>query len=615
MNRAFFLLFGVFFISLSVGCDSPHPTQPTQADPSFLIGDAAHGNGGFSNFYWLPPLVPDPDPQGVFDGSLDPEVRICRLNETEEFCVCEEEDEGGGCMRDFIAEFHSFDGMGSTLVRVDPAEEHYIVNWATKDYDLDPSSTYRISVWVFGVQLGFADVDLVRDGRELKNVNTGQYVPLNNGRTLPIRFWIKEGSYDCAGQSQIPAIECQALVTLYNKTGGFSWRNHIPPPDDPVEPWLVGSEPCAWFGVECEEGIATPMVVTELRLSWNGLNGMIPPEIGDFEHLRVLDWRGNALTGPLPPEVGNLAALEVLELRANALFGEIPPQLGNLASLRFLNLNGNQFTGPIPPELGNLEDLIELRLYWNQLAGPIPAELGGMEDLELLALQANQLSGPIPAELGGLSKLWLLFLHQNQLAGPIPPELSSLMNLRWINLQGNLLDGPVPLEVAQWAVTGPNRFPPPHPPPPFRCNFVPPGNEGLFIPYAPEYMELGAPDNQICGLPVWTPEKVVDYMIGLIVTYFPDPEPGVPHPRALEIIPPLHHAMEMFHQGQPNEMILGPLYEFFFAVFELFEIGELTFEQAESLIKEDIDLILFFGGEIPVVPGNTALQASLSPRD
>jgi len=47
---------------------------------------------------------------------------------------------------------------------------------------------------VGGVELGFADIDPVSTGKELKNVQTGEYIGLVDGRTLPIKFRIENGA-------------------------------------------------------------------------------------------------------------------------------------------------------------------------------------------------------------------------------------------------------------------------------------------------------------------------------------------------------------------------------------------------------------------------------------
>jgi beta propeller repeat protein len=86
--------------------------------------------------------------------------------------------------------------LPAALARLD---EMYHVNWHTKDYALDASKTYRISVFAENQELGYADVDVVDNGRRLKNVNTEEYIPLLDGRTLPIKFRIEVGAVSQPG--------------------------------------------------------------------------------------------------------------------------------------------------------------------------------------------------------------------------------------------------------------------------------------------------------------------------------------------------------------------------------------------------------------------------------
>ena len=249
-------------------------------------------------------------------------------------------------------------------------------------------------------------------------------------------------THSCADQANIPKIECQALVTLYNETGGSDWKNS--------SGWLSDTTPCTWFGVMCNGGS-----VTELKLRDNNLSGPIPPELGDLRRLDILDLYNNLIDGPIPPELGNLVSLTSLDLSYNKLLsGSIPPELGNLSNLRLLTVCGNsQLSGPIPPELGNLVRLESLCLSTvheggTQLSGPIPPELGNLTRLQSLDLANCLVGGPIPPELGNLTNLTSLDLSYNQLSGPIPSELGNLTNLKYLSVCGNNhLSGEIPPEL------------------------------------------------------------------------------------------------------------------------------------------------------------------------
>ena len=246
--------------------------------------------------------------------------------------------------------------------------------------------------------------------------------------------------------SGMSSADREALVALYNATGGENWANN--------ENWLSDEPLSTWSGVTVSDGR-----VTELLLGGNQLTGSIPPELGNLTNLTELLLNANQLTGPIPSELGNLASLTVLNFNTNQLTGPIPSELGNLASLRGLDLSNNQLTGSIPPELGTLSSLQWLFLANNQLTGTIPAELGNLSSLTELDLSRNQLTGSIPTELGNLASLTRLRLGDNRqwnfetrtyeggLTGSIPTELGKLSNLTVLDLRSNQLTGPIPTEL------------------------------------------------------------------------------------------------------------------------------------------------------------------------
>ena len=179
--------------------------------------------------------------------------------------------------------------------------------------------------------------------------------------------------------AQIPQVERDALIALYNSTDGANWSDNTG--------WLgaVGTE-CTWEGVTCGGGH-----VEEVRMWFNQLSGSIPPELGSLSNLVDLSMRGNQLSGSIPPELGNLSSLGELNLSLNQLSGSIPPELGSLSSLEALYLFSNQLSGNIPPELGNLASLAVLDLSSDQLSGVIPDELEDLSGLEQLDLRWNAL--------------------------------------------------------------------------------------------------------------------------------------------------------------------------------------------------------------------------------
>ncbi|MDE2783399.1 MAG: Ig-like domain-containing protein [Gemmatimonadota bacterium] len=268
------------------------------------------------------------------------------------------------------------------------------------------------------------------------------------------------------------AADRAALVALYEATDGPNWTDNTN--------WLSDAPLREWYGVKTD---ASGRVV-ELDLSgWydgleeigGGLQGYIPPELGNLSNLESLDLWLNSLTGTIPPELGKLANLKRLYLNSNRLTGVVAPELGRLAKLQALDLRDNALTGAIPPELGNLTALTHLRLDGNELDGQIPSQLASLVRLQRfdlgdngltgpippwladftgltrLVLRGNDFTGPIPPELSGLPELGMLLLGRNNLSGSIPPELGNLDELWWLELQGNNLAGPIPPELGNLA--------------------------------------------------------------------------------------------------------------------------------------------------------------------
>ena len=74
--------------------------------------------------------------------------------------------------------------------------------------------------------------------------------------------------------SQVPQIEREALLALYNSAGGPSW----------TEFWeIADTDECTWYGITCNNDS-----VTSIMLSDNGLNGIIPSELGNLTNLTGL---------------------------------------------------------------------------------------------------------------------------------------------------------------------------------------------------------------------------------------------------------------------------------------------------------------------------------------
>lgn len=198
-------------------------------------------------------------------------------------------------------------------------------------------------------------------------------------------------SFDCATVTDVPQIECEALVALYESTNGAGWTNNTN--------WLQTTTVANWRGITAEMGR-----ITRINLF------------------------SNQLTSNIPGELGNLSNLELLTLGFNQLTGVIPSELGLLSNLEVLMLGFNQLTGGIPAELGNLSNLEDLRLYNNQLSGSIPSTIGNLSNLENLALNDNPLTDSIPLSFINLTKLDYFNYAETNLCEPTTPKFLAWKN-------------------------------------------------------------------------------------------------------------------------------------------------------------------------------------------
>ena len=176
--------------------------SPDVDGPMFAVSDGAHN--GNNAFFFLPPLFKMPTVHpGTFNADLRPSVEICDLGIRPTTVPPPPRTCGAN-----VAVF----APGSVVVST--TDESYQVNWHTDQSNLLLNHDYRIRVLVGGAELGFADVDPVSNGSQLKNVQTNEYIGLVDGRTLPIKFRIEDGAL--CGVTTTP---CSA-GTIDLETGG-----------------------------------------------------------------------------------------------------------------------------------------------------------------------------------------------------------------------------------------------------------------------------------------------------------------------------------------------------------------------------------------------------------
>ena len=273
------------------------------------------------------------------------------------------------------------------------------------------------------------------------------------------------GKTDCGPIMADSFDDRSILFEVYDMTAGEFWTKSTD--------WKRDDKPvCDWFGVHCEPvGEMGTMTVTELNLSSNNLNGIIPSILFHLPALRKLDVRDNLdvqvtfnaihQTDTIEElwldrtRVSNLdginqaKSLKILSVSGNS-FGwkPIPDPVFELDSLTTLDLSASRFAGTLSSKIGQLTSLKSLNLIGNELNGQIPPEIGNLVALEKLELSNNDFFGTLPESLSGLVSLVSLYLDNTKRAsagitGPLRP-FSTMPSLRDINISGNQLTGSIP---------------------------------------------------------------------------------------------------------------------------------------------------------------------------
>ncbi len=255
-----------------------------------------------------------------------------------------------------------------------------------------------------------------------------------------------------------------ALVALYN---GFAGANY-PELLNWAIPGNTGDSPCGWYGVTCEGGRVTKLVLKELLLE-----GELVSQVGNLTALNTLDlsktgtWMGN-LTGNLPVELGNLTNLEYLYIADQTFEKTSLGVIGSLTKLKGLSLTP---TGEVPTNFTNLVDLETLYLgsgdpmggfsdfsfpsflsalpklrelyFQGWVKGEFPAAIGSFSNLEVLELNANGFMNALPQQLGNLSKLKRLYISRYEGLGDFT-FLGNLLNLEELELHDSYFAGKLP---------------------------------------------------------------------------------------------------------------------------------------------------------------------------
>jgi len=228
-----------------------------------------------------------------------------------------------------------------------------------------------------------------------------------------------------------------ALVDLYNATGGSSWTVKTG--------WQAGSastncDVCNWFGVKCKNGR-----VEELILTNNNLEGQLPNSIGQLNALKRLELTNNKLNGSIPSTIGQLSKLKFFLLSKNKLSGNVPASIGQLKEVTWFYIYDNQLSGEFPPQICEIKRLIQFAIYKNKFTGVFPECMSSLPVLGRIYASDNMFSGSLP-KLGGINQPTLKDLHfaNNQFTGNIPNEYTLLPGLKFLEIANNQLSGCYP---------------------------------------------------------------------------------------------------------------------------------------------------------------------------
>ncbi len=215
----------------------------------------------------------------------------------------------------------------------------------------------------------------------------------------------------CAG-SPTPAAECEALVTLFNATGGDDWAAAT------KAGWNSDNEPCSWnaAAIECVDN-----KITKLNLFDSNVAGVIPDDMLELTSLTDLLLGGNPGITGLPSNISALTSLLTFNVTSTGLT-QLPTGFASTAVTR-VNISMNNLSGG----LGDLESatgIIQLQANQAGLSAlDVTSFAGSLVDLDIYnttdGAEANGMRNAftaLPTGLAGASNLETFRAGYNKLS-------------------------------------------------------------------------------------------------------------------------------------------------------------------------------------------------------
>ena len=147
----------------------------------------------------------------------------------------------------------------------------------------------------------------------------------------------------------------------------------------------------------------------------------------------------------------NMKDLIILNLSFSGLKGEIPKEIGNLVKLETLFVNDNEMCGKVPDEILKLTGISEINLSDSNLEGGNLLEKiyeSNINELRELILTHTGLTGIIPKNINKFN-MRFLWIDGNELTGEIPETLCKVCRYEnIIRLSGNKLYGKITPNIA-----------------------------------------------------------------------------------------------------------------------------------------------------------------------